>query len=57
MVMVDNIFMLLVKKGADVNIVYPEDSFKPGLREEDVDDDNYDVKGLYYSTPLINLIR
>jgi len=45
MVMVDNIFMLLVKKGADVNIVYPEDSFKPGLREEDVDDDNYDVKG------------
>jgi len=55
--MADNIFMQLVRKGADVNIVYPEDSFKPGLREDEVDDQNYDVKGKYHTTPLINLIR
>lgn len=54
---VDNIFMLLAKAGADVNVVYPEEDFKPAHKEEEVEDPNYDPKGKYMCTPLINLIR
>jgi ankyrin repeat protein len=54
----DNIFMSLAKSGADMNFVYPEEVFKPGFKDEEVEDlDNYDPKGHYYTTPMINLIR
>lgn len=56
----ENIFYLLCKAGADVNIVYPENLYKPALKEEDLDEDQleeYDPKGQYYCTPLINLLR
>lgn len=56
----ENIFLLLAKAGADVNIVYPEGHFKPSLREEELEDDalgSYDPTGQYYCTPLINLLR
>jgi hypothetical protein len=56
----ENIFLLLVKAGADVNFVYPEKLFKPALKDEDLDDEHlgsYDPKGEYLCTPLINLIR
>lgn len=54
----DNIFMALVKKGADVNFVYPEDFYKPGFKEDEIMDlDNYDIKGKYKCSPMINLIR
>jgi hypothetical protein len=39
----ENIFYLLVKNGADVNFIYPEDAYKPALRDEEVEDlANYD---------------
>jgi hypothetical protein len=41
----ENIFKQLVKAGADVNFVYPEDHFKPAFKEEEVDEqymDSYD---------------
>lgn len=45
-IQLDNIFMCLVKSGADVNFLYPEESFKPAFREDEVDDlANYDPKG------------
>jgi len=50
-------FSLLAKSGSDVNFIYPEEIFKPALKEEEVHDPNYDPKGKYYCTPLINLIR
>jgi len=56
----ENIFYLLVKAGADVNFVYPEALYKPALKEEEVDEqfmDDYDPKGDYFCTPLINLLR
>lgn len=49
--------MLLVKHGADVNILYPEGLYKPAFKEEDVDDEEYKAEGPYYCTPLINVIR
>ena len=53
-----NTFYSLVKAGANVNILYPEESFKPGFKEHEVDDlSNYDANGKYFTTPLINLIR
>ena len=57
---IENIFYLLVNAGADVNVVYPESHYKPALKEEDLDEanfDTYDPKGDYFCTPLINLIR
>lgn len=55
---IDNIFLSLVKNGADVNFVYPEDEFKPALRDEEVEDlESYDPNGKYHSTFLINTIR
>ena len=56
----ENIFLLLVKAGADVNVVYPEETYKPALKDEELDEDHlgtYDPKGKYFCTPLINLIR
>lgn len=31
-------FLLLVKAGADVNFVYPEEDYKPAFKEEEVDE-------------------
>ncbi len=56
----ENIFYLLASSGADVNVVYPEDHYKPALKEEELLEEHlgsYDVKGQYYCTPLINLMR
>ena len=55
----DNIFLLLAKHGADVNIVYPEKNFKPAFKEDDVadEDESYDSKATYKCTPLINVVR
>ena len=56
----ENIFLLLAKSGANMNIVYPENLYKPALKEEELMEDHlgsYDTKGQYYCTPLINLIR
>jgi ankyrin repeat protein len=56
----ENIFHLLVKAGADVNVVYPENHYKPSLKDEDLMEEHlgeYDPKGQYYCTPLINLLR
>lgn len=56
----ENIFLLLAKAGADVNIVYPEGHYKPALKEEELEEDalgSYDPTGQYYCTPLINLLR
>jgi ankyrin repeat protein len=56
----DNIFFMLVSKGADVNIVYPEKTCKPTFKKEEVDEeyeDSYDPEGQYLTTPLINVIR
>ena len=50
---------MLVKAGADVNVVYPEGSYKPALKDEDLEEEHlasYDSKK-YYCTPLINLMR
>ena len=51
------LFSVLAKSGADVNCVYPEESFKPALREEEVINWSYDPRGAYRCTPLINLLR
>lgn len=40
-----------------MNAYYPEEDFKPAHKEEAVEDPNYDPKGKYMCTPLINLIR
>ena len=43
-----------------MNHIYPETHYKPGLREDELDleqNDDYDPKGPYYCTPLINLLR
>jgi hypothetical protein len=56
----ENIFSLLCQAGADVNIIYPEELFKPALKDEELDEDQlgtYDPKGQYHCTPLINLLR
>lgn len=39
--MIDNIFLNLVKAGADVNIVYPEDKFKPAFKKDEVENPRY----------------
>lgn len=54
---VENIFSVLVKNGADVNVVYPEKLYKPAFKEDDVEDETYNPKGPYYCTPLISVIR
>ncbi len=54
---IDNIFVTLATHGADVNIVYPENTHKPAFTEEDAEDESYDPKATYKCTPLINLIR
>lgn len=54
---IHHIFSVLCKYGADVNFVYPEKTFKPGYKQEDVDDEDYDPKGQYKTTFLINVIR
>ncbi len=44
----DNIFLNLVKAGADVNFVFPEPDFKPDFKDEELEDlDSYDPKGKY----------
>lgn len=57
----NNIFPLLVQHGADVNFVYPEDSFKPAFTEDQIGKDKlaqgYDPKKPYKCTILINMIR
>lgn len=56
----ENIFYLLCKAGADVNVIYPEPHYKPALKEDDILEeymDSYDPKGKYHCTPLINLLR
>jgi ankyrin repeat protein len=54
----ENIFMLLVKSGSDVNFVYPEELYKPAFKDEElIELDDYDPNGKHYSTPLINVIR
>lgn len=56
----ENIFFLLVKSGANVNVVYPENHYKPGLRDEELEEEHlasYDPKGQYFCTPIINLMR
>ena len=56
----ENIFLLLVKAGADVNVVYPEAHYKPALKEDELEEDHlgsYDPSGQYYCTPIINLLR
>ena len=54
----DNIFLSLVKAGADVNFVFPEPDFKPDFKDEELEDlDSYDPKGKYQTTALINTIR
>jgi len=56
----ENVFYLLCQAGADVNIVYPEETYKPDLKDEELDEDQlgaYDPKGQYYCSPLINLLR
>lgn len=41
-----------------MNFVYPEECFKPAFKDEELEElDDYDPKGKYYATPLINLIR
>ena len=43
-----------------MNVIYPENHYKPALKEEDLMEDHlgsYDTKGQYYCTPLINLLR
>lgn len=52
-----NIFTRLLKAGADVNVLYPEEKYKPAFKEDEVDGQQYDPKGKYFCTPLINLIR
>ena len=55
---IDNIFLNLVKAGADVNFVFPEPDYKPDLKDEEVEDlESYDPKGKYFTTALINTIR
>ena len=54
----DNMFLALVKAGADVNIVYPEETYRPAFTEEEVDDMNYKTgKTDYRCTILIHTIR
>ena len=56
----ENIFLLLAKAGANLNHSYPEKDFKPGFKDEDLDEqwmDTYDPKGNYMCTPMINLVR
>jgi hypothetical protein len=56
----ENIFYLLVKNGADVNFVYPEETYKPCFKEEEVDEQhmhNYDPKGPYHCSLLVHLVR
>lgn len=55
--MIDNIFLNLVKAGADVNIVYPEDKFKPAFKKDEVENPRYNPQGKYLCTPIITLIR
>jgi ankyrin repeat protein len=54
-----NIFYTLVKNGADVNIVYPEEIYKPYHKDEELlqkFSGSYDKK-VYKCSPLINIIR
>jgi len=53
---IKNIFMFLVKAGADVNFIYPDKLYKPDLDPDNVEED-YDPKGTYKTTLLINVIR
>ena len=55
----ETLFSVLVKKGADVNYVYPEKAFKPAFKSEEVDEqyNDYNPEGQYMSTFIINVIR
>jgi hypothetical protein len=54
----NNMFMKLAEKGANVNIVYPETSFNPAFKKEEVDDDDYiAIEGNYKCTLFINIVR
>lgn len=58
----DPIFHALAKKGADMNVHYTEEDFKPAYCGESFDQVGKDLQGsydrnTYLSTVLINLVR